>query len=88
MLYSYRCLVHHFGTLPSVISLPIVSSEAQRQTAQTRERFKFLAHLPLGVPFELVDIDVAAVCGPNTLGLYFFISSILSSVAMFCTFSL
>ncbi|KAA8495660.1 RING finger protein 10 [Porphyridium purpureum] len=62
---SFRMLLHHYGDVgsrdsqcPSLIDGKLLRIEYFIMSPETRKRFKFLAHLPLGCEFGLCELDL------------------------------
>ena len=65
-----RGLVAQYGTLsrcPEHLSATIVDMEGHTVTSDTRDRFRFLGHLPLGCEFVTCEVDMSALLAPAAL---------------------
>lgn len=69
--FNNRCLLNDFESLecaPHGIRARILASESFFMSEDARrQRFKYLAHLPLHSEFKIVELDLSDVLSPRTL---------------------
>lgn len=65
-----RALMHHHGSLaacPPSVTARVVESEVETQSASTRRRHPYLAHLPLSSALALCEADLSGVLPADAL---------------------
>jgi len=67
---NLRCLKAFYGAhrcFPPELEAPVLEVESLTQTPETRRRLRFLGHLPLSTPFQLVEVDLRCLLPRDAL---------------------
>jgi hypothetical protein len=65
-----RMLLHHIaatGCIPVLDNIPVVHSANVTVDDDSRSRYKWMAHLPLFTAVVIVDVDLSAIVGVETM---------------------
>lgn len=66
-----RCLIHEYGSIeqcPPNLECKILALEFHTQSPDTRNRYRYFSHLPLGCSYTICEVDITPLISESTYG--------------------
>jgi hypothetical protein len=68
-----RMLLHHIaatGVFPLLVDVPVVHAAHVTVDEDSRSRYKWMSHLPLFTAVIIVDVELSAIVGEETMQVF------------------